>query len=367
MNFGWLDFEVGGRAAIADYDGDGFLDIFIGSTTGRSARKTYLATPSQLFKNQGNNNNWIQIDLEEVKSNRDGIGARVLATTPDGVTQLREQNGGMHLYAQNAQRIHFGLAKNQIIKSLVVEWPSGTRQVLNNVAVNQILKIRETGNSTPVTPPNPNPNPNPDPILNPGDIIGNANNDRLNGTDKGDRILGRGGNDTLFGFQGADTLMGENGSDSLFGANGNDVLDGGNNNDTLIGGEGGDSLTGGSGQDTLIGGSGQDTLIGGAESDTFYYPNLNDCGDVIQDFQSRTDFLIVSGSGFGGGLTQGSLKPSQFTLGSSASDSSDRFIYNSNNGNLFFDPDGTGSKSQLLIATFTNKPNLVNNDIFVSA
>ena len=158
LAFGWLDFEVGGRAAIADYDGDGFLDIFIGSTTGRSARKTYLATPSQLFKNQGNSNNWIQIDLEGVKSNRDGIGARVLATTPDGVTQLREQNGGMHLYAQNAQRIHFGLGKNQTIKSLVVEWPSGTRQVLNNVKVNQILKIRETGNTTPVTPPEPNPN-----------------------------------------------------------------------------------------------------------------------------------------------------------------------------------------------------------------
>ena len=145
LNFVWLDFRVGARAATADYDGDGFLDIFLGSTVGRSGRKTYLASPSQLFKNQGNDNNWIQIDLEGIKSNRDGIGARVWARTPDGVTQLREQNGGMHLYAQNAQRIHFGLAQNQTIESLVVEWPSGTRQVLKNVPVNQILKIRETG------------------------------------------------------------------------------------------------------------------------------------------------------------------------------------------------------------------------------
>ena len=145
LNFVWLDFRVGARAATADYDGDGFLDIFLGSTVGRSGRKTYLASPSQLFKNQGNDNNWIQIDLEGIKSNRDGIGARVWARTPDGVTQLREQNGGMHLYAQNPQRIHFGLAQNQTIESLVVEWPSGTRQVLKNVPVNQILKIRETG------------------------------------------------------------------------------------------------------------------------------------------------------------------------------------------------------------------------------
>ena len=364
FSFGWLDFQVGGRAATADYDGDGFLDIFVGSTVGRSARKTYLATPSQLFKNQGNSNNWIQIDLEGVKSNRDGIGARVLVTTPDGLTQLREQNGGMHLYAQNAQRIHVGLGKNPNIKSLVIEWPSGIRQELKNVGVNQILKIREAGTSTPVTPPNPNPDPTPDPTTD--DITGTANNDGLNGTSNNDRILGLGGNDTLKGLAGDDNLIGGAGNDSLIGANGQDSLTGDNGQDTLIGGNDADTLTGGSGKDTLIGEAGADLLTGGAESDIFYYPNLNNGGDVITDFQND-DFVIASAAGFGGGLTTGFLKPSQFTLGSGASDTSDRFIYNRSSGELFFDPDGTGSTNQLLIATLSNNPNLSNDDIFISA
>ncbi len=368
LTAGWLDFQVGGRATTADYDGDGFLDIFVGSTVNRSPRKTYLATPSQLFKNQGNGNNWIQIDLEGVKSNRDGIGARVLVKTPDGVTQLREQNGGMHLYAQNSQRIHVGLAKNSNIQSLIVEWPSGIRQELKNVRVNQILKIREAGNSTPVTPPNPNPEPSPNPEPNPNtdDILGTAGNDRINGTNQSDRISVLDGNDIVNGGNGADTLIGGNGNDSLIGDSDADSLIGGNGADTLIGGAGNDSLVGGAGKDTLIGGTGRDTLIGGAETDLFYYPNIGDRNDVIDDFQRGTDFIIASGSGFGGSVNPGFIKASQLTYGSSASDSSDRFIYNQNNGQLFFDPDGTGSTNQSLIATFTNTPRLVNNDIFIS-
>nr|MDJ0576135.1 VCBS repeat-containing protein [Xenococcaceae cyanobacterium MO_234.B1] len=74
-----LDFEVGQRLAVADYDNDGFLDIFAGSTTAKSPRKTYLGAPSQLFHNEeginGNTNNWIQIDLQGIQSNRDAIGA----------------------------------------------------------------------------------------------------------------------------------------------------------------------------------------------------------------------------------------------------------------------------------------------------
>ena len=338
-----LDFNMGSRLATADYDNDGALDIFAGSTVVKSPRKTYLSSPPQLFRNQGNNNNWLQIDLEGIASNRDAIGAQVKLTS-GGVTQLREQNGGTHAFAQNSQRLHFGLGQDDIVDKIEVRFPSGTTLVFNNVDINQIITIKEDGTliGNVGSPPNPNPNPM--------DIIGTGNNDNLQGTNGDDRILGRGGNDTLFGLQGADFLNGEQGSDRLNGDDGNDTLNGGDGNDTLNGG------------------TGQDTLIGGAKSDIFFYPTLDDGNDVINDFEisgNEKDFLIVSGAGFGGGLTDGFLKSSQFTLGSSASDSSDRFIYDSNNGDLFFDPDGTGSSSQLLIATFTNTPNLDKDDIFV--
>ncbi|MGK7896372.1 MAG: FG-GAP repeat domain-containing protein, partial [Xenococcus sp. (in: cyanobacteria)] len=72
-----LDFNMGSRLATADYDNDVILDILAGSTIVKSPRKTYLSSPSQLFRNQGNNNNWLQIDLEGITSNRDAVGAQV--------------------------------------------------------------------------------------------------------------------------------------------------------------------------------------------------------------------------------------------------------------------------------------------------
>lgn len=105
--------------------------------------KTYLGTPSQLFQNQGNGNNWLEIDLQGTTSNRDGVGARVTVTS-GGTNQIREQNTGIHAFAQNAQRLHFGLGGDTNITRLVVDWPSGTRQTFNNVAVNRIIRINET-------------------------------------------------------------------------------------------------------------------------------------------------------------------------------------------------------------------------------
>jgi hypothetical protein len=83
------------------------LDLFVSNSVFRATQKTHLGSPHQLFRNVGNNNHWIELDLRGVVSNRDGVGARVLLTA-GGVTQLREQGGGMHLFSQNQQRIHLG-------------------------------------------------------------------------------------------------------------------------------------------------------------------------------------------------------------------------------------------------------------------
>ena len=93
-------------------------------------------------QNVGNSNHWIEIELEGITSNRDGISARFLATT-GGKTQLREQAGGIHNRAQNHQRIHFGLGANAVLDELVIHWPSGIIQTLNDIAADQILYIVE--------------------------------------------------------------------------------------------------------------------------------------------------------------------------------------------------------------------------------
>lgn len=102
--------------------------------------------PHQLFKNLGNDNNWIEIDLEGTTSNRDGVGTLVFVTTGD-ITQFREQTGGVHFRAQNHQRIHFGLGDNDHIDRILIKWPSGIVHSIENVPVNKILEIKE-----PMTP-----------------------------------------------------------------------------------------------------------------------------------------------------------------------------------------------------------------------
>ena len=280
---GFLDFEIGQRIATADYDNNGFLDIFAGSVASRSPRKTYLGAPSQLFQNQGNNNNWIQIDLEGIASNRDAIGATVKVTA-GGITQFREVNGGSHVFAQNFDRLHFGLAQNNTIDLIEIQWPSGTTQTLRNVVVNQILEVTEA-------------------FVN--RRIGDDSPEVLLGTGQSDLISGLGGNDTINGFGGNDSLLGGAGKDRILGSEGNDTIRGGDNQDTLIGGSQNDTLIGSSGNDLLEGnseddfldgGDGKDLLRGGSGNDLLrggrWHDTLNGgTGDDILEGQRGNDRL----------------------------------------------------------------------------
>ena len=123
---------------VADYDLNGFLDLFITNGEGTSEPRG----SSQLFQNQGNQNNWIEILLEGIVSNRDAVGAQVFVTS-GGVTQLREQSGGIHKFSQNSSVLHFGLGSNTIIDKILIKWPSGIQQTLSNLTVNQLVQIQE--------------------------------------------------------------------------------------------------------------------------------------------------------------------------------------------------------------------------------
>ncbi|MBD1867726.1 calcium-binding protein [Cyanobacteria bacterium FACHB-471] len=171
----------------------------------------------------------------------------------------------------------------------------------------------------------------------------------------------------LYAYAGNDSLYGNAGSDSLYGYEGNDTLDGGDGNDTLSGGSGSDVLVGGTGDDILIGGAGNDTLTSGSGFNVFRFNNISEKVDKITDFASYHDDIQVVKSGFSSSLNLGTIAAGQFRLGSSAGDSSDRFIYNQSTGALFFDKDGTGSAGQVQFATLSNKASLSYTDIVVIA
>ncbi|MES1026581.1 calcium-binding protein [Gloeocapsa sp. BRSZ] len=170
----------------------------------------------------------------------------------------------------------------------------------------------------------------------------------------------------IIGNSASNTLDGNAGNDTLDGGGGNDRLLGRVGNDTLTGGDGSDALIGGDGNDLLVGGLGTDVLNGGAGADHFRFNAPNEGSDFIIDFVAVNDSIQVSATGFGSGLTAGSaISADQFRIGTAAGDATDRFIYNNTNGAVFFDADGTGSASQVQLATLTGAPTISNLDIVV--
>ena len=101
-------------------------------------------------------------------------------------------------------------------------------------------------------------------------LIGDDNNNEINGRDSTDILIGGGGADRLRGADGKDYLDGGAGADTLWGGRGNDKLWGSGGGDELRGGDGDDELRGGAGIDTLRGGANADKLYGGAEGDILY-------------------------------------------------------------------------------------------------
>jgi Ca2+-binding RTX toxin-like protein len=138
-------------------------------------------------------------------------------------------------------------------------------------------------------------------------------------------------------------------------------VDGGTGNDSIEGTAFNDNLRGGTGNDTIAGGAGADNLFGGAGNDAFIFNNASEGIDTINDFSLSNDKLHISSAGFGGTAVVGAggvLTAAKFTIGVAATNVDQRFIYNNLSGALYFDTDGTGSSSQVQIATLVTRPNL---------
>jgi hypothetical protein len=224
-------------------------------------------------------------------------------------------------------------------------------------------------------------------------LVGDAANNIFQGGAGNDTIQGNGGDDTAIfsDFDDIDLFDGGSGVDHLILTptdNRNLLVDvargivgdlrvGGQNfvnverfttgggNDRLVGDGLNNILEGGAGNDTLQGGIGSDLLVGGAGSDRFIFDSLNDVGDTISDFVVASDSLQINAANFGAGLQAGTLNASQWVLGSVATDSSDRFLYDSATGQLLFDADGTGANAAVQVATFTNKPALSASNLVI--
>ncbi|HEX8256200.1 MAG TPA: calcium-binding protein [Allosphingosinicella sp.] len=132
---------------------------------------------------------------------------------------------------------------------------------------------------------------------------------------------------------------------------------------SLYGGDGWDQLAGGDGDDKLYGGDGRDTLEGGAGADGFYFDDQPD-GDRILDFAPADDTIFLSRARFNT-LVVGTLDVDAFHEGTVAQDAEDRIIYNRATGEIYFDGDGNGRGTPLLLATVTPETDLTHADFVV--
>jgi len=124
--------DYGAYIAVGDYDEDGFVDLLYSSFT---------RDLTALYRNNGNDNHWLRVDLVGIESNRRGIGTRLLATSGE-LEQLREILGGVG--RQEDERVaHFGLGARTQVDRLEVRWPSGQVDVLTDVPADQKIRVFE--------------------------------------------------------------------------------------------------------------------------------------------------------------------------------------------------------------------------------
>ena len=137
------ELHKGHGVAFADIDRDGDEDILTltgGAVPGDSHE-------FRLFENAGNGNDWINLKLVGVKTNRAAVGARIKVTVENdgyGTRSIYRTVGSGGSFGASPMEQHIGLGKAAKILNIEVWWPtSNTRQEFSNVSKNQFLEIKE--------------------------------------------------------------------------------------------------------------------------------------------------------------------------------------------------------------------------------
>ncbi len=102
-----------------------------------------LSAPAEVWINQSpGTNHWLELKLQGTRSNRDGIGARIKVVTSSGV-QYNHMTTSAGYASSSAGPVHFGLGLHNSADLVEIRWPSGVVQELRNVAGDRVVPVKE--------------------------------------------------------------------------------------------------------------------------------------------------------------------------------------------------------------------------------
>jgi hypothetical protein len=128
------DNDGDGRSVVAaDFSNNGRQDLIVRQVGGG---------PLLMFENNFPQRHYLKVSLRGTKSNRQGIGARLVA-------EVKGQQLVRELYPLNSYRsempnlVHFGLGDSDSVEKLTIRWPSGRVQVLTDLKADAHLVVDE--------------------------------------------------------------------------------------------------------------------------------------------------------------------------------------------------------------------------------
>ncbi len=142
FELGLDDPRIGRGSVTFDYDCDGDMDLLVVNQAPRDPTDVLPQARCLLYRNDASKGHWIQIQLQGVQAEKNGIGSKIELET-DGRLLVREIDGGSSHLSQNSTIAHFGLGEDEIIEKITVKWLGGNTQEITSIPADQYITIQE--------------------------------------------------------------------------------------------------------------------------------------------------------------------------------------------------------------------------------
>ena len=120
--------------AFADFDNDGRVDAVV----------TALNSPVRLLRNTSPGPaHWLALRLVGTRSNRDGLGARVRLTLPNGAVEYNHATTSVGYASSSEPLVRFGLGPYDMVREIEIRWPGGRVQRVDSIKADQVISVRE--------------------------------------------------------------------------------------------------------------------------------------------------------------------------------------------------------------------------------